>query len=460
MNTVGMQRIALTIFALLAILSARAQTPNVLWETLGGGTDKQVQVLLRLSDGDMLVAGTFTMAGSTASSRVARWNGTSYMPMPGFPEYFDITCAAELDGFIYVGGIPPPSDQSSHYDLMTWDGNTWTGQAVCLGSHPYGFHDLFVHDGMLYGSTTNYGILTAMHGVQRFSGAGWTGWEWVGQSLNHEVRRISYFDGHLVCGGDFNANTASPANDIRHVAYLDGNTWVQLGDGLNGAVNDLLVVGDDLYATGDMRSFTETYFGLARLYTGSATWEQLMPNIGDYVPQPASSVMMAGQALEAHNDKVYVGGEFLLSGEVQGRGLAVFHGAPDAVESFCHFEGPVRSLALIDGHELVIAGKSNAYHHIAATDLLTTGVVDEAAYSYFTLSPNPASGVVTVRTNLIAGQGVLVRMLDLNGRLVYTARMANGAELSIDLSGKRPGIYVLEVQAQGQTQRERLVLVP
>ncbi|MFT3885492.1 MAG: T9SS type A sorting domain-containing protein [Flavobacteriales bacterium] len=437
-----MQRTLSASLAIIASLLLQAQPPNVPWTALGGGTDKKVEVLLRLSNDDLLVVGQFTIAGGAAHSRVARWDGTAYTAMPGFPEQFDVYCAAELNDTIYVGGRP--TGQFFYYDLMKWDGSAWRGETLFRGLLP-GVLDLLVHDGMLYASGRYTGFSGSGSLIQRLGG---TGWEGAGHPLNGDILCMGYFDGHLVCGGRFTARDLSTANNIRHVAYLDSitNGWTQLGDGLDGTVYDLLVEGNTLYATGDMRFLTDAYFGLARITPDATTWEQLMPNIRDYVRMPASGTV-AGKALVAHQGEIYIAGDFVAADAAVGRGVAVFHGAPDEVEAYCDFGGPVQALALINDHELVIGGTSNRYQHIASTDLLASGITDPAARASFTVSPNPTTGLLLVENATASAAHVL----DMAGRVVLATPLHTGSN-TVDVRTLTDGCYLLRM-ADGDAVR-------
>lgn len=450
-----MKRILPTCFAFIASLLVQAQL-DVPWTPLGGGMDQQVQTLLRLSNGDLLVAGQFNFAGNSVDNlvlcrRVARWDGMAYNAMPGFPEEFDIYCAAELNDTIYVGG----RSTGSYHELMKWDGSTWTGGTVFGGMLP-GVLALFVHGGVLHASGRISGVAGNGSAVQRMNGVVW---ESVGQGqvLNAEILCLGYYNGYLVCGGSFTGRVQSTANDIRRVAYLEGDTWRQLGDGLDGAVHDLLVYDNALYATGDMRSPTDSYFGLARITSEATTWEQLMPNIEDYVRAPVSG-MMAGQSMVEHNGEIYIGGEFLIgTGSSVGRGLAVFHGAPDEVEAFGHFAGPVQAVALINDHELVVGGTSNTYRHIASTNLLTTGIADGVVRSSFSLAPNPVSDVVTIYLPEGMPENAPLRVLDMHGRAIGLPMERNGMQVRLDTRSLATGLYHLEAGDGGSIATGRFV---
>lgn len=55
-----------------------AYAPATPVSPLGGGTNGPVRVLLPLNNGHLLVAGTFTQAGTTAAQNVAVWDGSTY----------------------------------------------------------------------------------------------------------------------------------------------------------------------------------------------------------------------------------------------------------------------------------------------------------------------------------------------------------------------------------------------
>lgn len=412
--------------------------PNVPWIALGDGTDQVVQATLRLSTGDLLVAGQFSHAGGVACNRVALWTGGTYTPMPGFPQLFGISCAAELNGTIYVGGA---ATDASGYDLMKWNGTTWTGEDVFAGkSSQDGVQDLFVHDGMLYASGSSTGIVGTSYGVQRLNGSTW---EPVGQQLNSFIQSIDYFDGHLVCGGSFTANFPTQANNIVHVAYLNGNTWTQLGAGLNGTVNDLLVDGNMLYAGGDCVAEVATYFGLARIPAGSDLWEQLMPNIGTYMDSPTDG-LVGILDMVANNGHIYLGGNFgCFEAMTTGMGVAVFNGDPDDVHPYCAFGGTVYDveiLDIIDGQQLVAAGTGAPYSNIAVTDL-STGIGEHGTAALpITVWPNPATDLLLLNSTTAR----TAHVLDAAGRVVLATPLRNGTN-ALDVRALASGPYLLRV---------------
>lgn len=79
--------------------------------------------------------------------------------------------------------------------------------------------------------------------------------------------------------------------------------------------------------------------------------------------------------------------------------------------------------------------------------------------------PNPTtSGSINLRLDALdpKAQTADVRVLDVNGREVYSARWATeGAEefvTSIDLAGRTAGLYVVQVRSNMKVFTERLIL--
>lgn len=75
----------------------------------------------------------------------------------------------------------------------------------------------------------------------------------------------------------------------------------------------------------------------------------------------------------------------------------------------------------------------------------------------FKLSPNPTSGEFTVSFDESKVSNFEVSVLDLTGRVVYNTEVI-GSVHQIDLSQEQPGIYFVNVDIDGSTAVERLVI--
>ncbi len=414
--------------------------PPTVWLAMGGGTNGEVKELLRLSNGDMLVAGAFTQAGATNANYVAHYNGSAYTALPGLPQG-DIHTAIEFNGSIYIGG----SFNGGASDLAMWNGSTWSLQAVFSSKYAEVF-DLHIKDGMLYAAGSSSGFAGVSFEVKKWMN---NTWEFVGQSLNGPIRALDTFNGTLVCGGDFTGDMFSQDTTLLHVAQLNINTWQQLGDGLNGRVFDLLVADDSLYAGGDCVGEVATYFGLARMAPGATAWEPLMPNIANYMFSPLDAITHINALLD-HDGRIYFGGEFNISvGMDYGAMLGAYDGAPDQMRVMADMNGPVNDLDLFGNDQLVAGGAFNTntggtVPYVATTDLATSIPHRDLSGSQLRVWPVPASELLTVDAGVALSPSARIEVRDVKGAIVMTS--AGGGTLThIDVRGLASGTYTLRV---------------
>ncbi len=412
--------------------------PNIPWAAMGGGTNGEVKELLRLSNGDMLVAGAFTQAGNTSANFVARFNGTTYTAMPGFPEG-EIRTAIEFNGMIYVGG----TFGNGVTDLAKWNGSSWSVEAVFSSKYAE-IYDLHIKDEVLYAAGASSGFAGVSYQVQRLSNGTW---DYVGQSLNRIIRTLETFDGQLVCGGDFTANMFSQDSTILHAATLNNGMWQQLGDGLNGRVYDMLIYQSQLYAGGDCVAEVNVFFGMARIAIESLQWEQLMPNIAYYIFSPLDGSTHINSLLEREG-LIYFGGDFdIASGLDIGRSVGVFNGTADNVTVLADLNGPVNDLDLLGSSQLTAGGAftentGQATPYVITTDLATGIDVQETNRPEISVWPNPATDHITITSTVEQNAPITVR--DAAGRIVMTISLRSASN-SIDVRELSKGAYSVSI---------------
>jgi len=414
--------------------------PDIPWYAFGGGTNGRVTELLRLQNGDLIVAGEFSIAGGTVASQVARWNGSTYSAL-GNGVIGQVTSAIEFEGDIYLGG----SFGQGSADLARWTGSSWVLSSAFSSKMPY-VSDLHVHNGVLYAAGATTGFAGTSYEVKRLVGGAW---EMVGQQLNGEIRAMESFDGTLVCAGAFTDIFFGQDTAIMHVARLNGSTWEEMGSGLDGTVRDLLFVDGVLFAAGDCVGEVATYFGLARIAAGQSSWTLLMPNVANYFYSPLDGIVgINAMVPDADGTRIHLGGDFYAGvGLVYGSGLATFNGSPDDVAVLGEFLGPVNDLELLGTSELVAGGSSEQLTNIASTDL-AMAVPQEETVAHLFLWPNPA--VDRIR---IEGSGPkpmdLLEVLDATGRVVR--RLTNVAPTyAVDVSDLPSGGYTVRITADNK----------
>lgn len=108
-------------------------------------------------------------------------------------------------------------------------------------------------------------------------------------------------DGNVYVGGSFTkAGNVSTAN---HISYWNGETWTNIGDGLNGPVSSINVINDDVYVGG-----TFTVAGAAPSSQNLVKWNGTKwESIGNGLPGLVTDI-------EMYDGSLYVSGWFTNAG--------------------------------------------------------------------------------------------------------------------------------------------------
>jgi hypothetical protein len=179
--------------------SVIARWNGTAWLPMGGGLFTSdpfdytaISVLVTMPNGDLVAAGHFDRAGGLPAANIARWNGTSWLPiLPGIGLIYALQPLPNGDllvggDFDFAGGVLANS-------LARWNGTTWSAGAG--------------------------GGVTVSNGSKGFVQA---------------LLRLP--DGDILAGGYFAAAGGVPANRI---ARWNGTTWSALGAGTDGTVTSL-----------------------------------------------------------------------------------------------------------------------------------------------------------------------------------------------------------------------------
>lgn len=209
------------------------------WSALGSGTNGPVTALATLPTGELVVAGTFSVAGGVAASNVATWNGATWSTLGTglqlVPGNGVRSLAVMPNGDVVAGGIFSFSGQQ--HSVARWDGQAWSGMlpvtiasgvAQCVHVSPAG---------QLYAATA---APSASVQVQAWTGSTWSP---VGQNLAAvsaaspaSVSVLETFpNGELVAGGTFLVGGIS-----RSLVRLSGSTWLEVTGLPSGAVNAIV----------------------------------------------------------------------------------------------------------------------------------------------------------------------------------------------------------------------------
>lgn len=330
-----------------------ARFDGTAWNPLGGGISFQGSRLGIDPNGDLIVTGSFTRAGSLPVRGFARWDGVAWHdPLRGFNG--PIGSVAAIGDDLFVGGTFTGADGVSAENIARWNGSVWSP----LGSGgPQRISSLLGHDGSLYavgGSGTRIGrwdgsswTTIGTGGIDATSLAEFEDEVLVGGSfpstagistvsrigrvvndqivamndgLNGDVWAMTTFNGSLIAGGAFTtaAGVASPTS-VAHVARWDGTRFVPLGAGVNGTVYSLTSLGDKLIIGGQ--------FGIAGGFPNGvaapcvAMWDgSSFSRMGDGLNARVNGLRVVGGVL-------YATGNFTKSGTRSIAGIARWDGA-------------------------------------------------------------------------------------------------------------------------------------
>ena len=160
---------------------ATAEFPTVhAWNgsawTAIGSTSGTVSALA-VYNGELYAGGDFTTVNGTAASRVARWNGTQWLPAGGgITGVGSVTVRALTvhDGKLVAGG-----SFSGLNSVAAWDGATWTqvGAGLQYNGGAAAVYALSVVGGELYagGKAISHSGATAVADLSKWNGSSWVG---------------------------------------------------------------------------------------------------------------------------------------------------------------------------------------------------------------------------------------------------------------------------------------------
>jgi hypothetical protein len=298
---------------------------GVRWHALGSGVDSHVRAICEFQ-GDLYIGGAFTHAGGTAASYVARWNGSTWQPVgAGFDN--EVWALCEHQGQLYAAGAFVQSGTTTVNGVARWNGSTWLplgiGLQWQLGMYYCG--RALLSDGTdLYigGDFDRAGGVPASY-IARWNGATWSG---VGGGINNfgwaSVWRLVQHQGRIYASGSFGQAGSVLADNV---AAWDGSQWHAVGAGVQNplfgvAANALATFNNELYVGGNFIFSGNTQLARIARFDG----QQLLPigGVGRAEVQPATVI-----AMTAWNGRLWCGGEFELAGDILGSGpkFGVYH---------------------------------------------------------------------------------------------------------------------------------------
>ncbi len=318
------------------------------WRPFGSGLNGDANALCEF-EGRLIAGGEFTHAGGLPADRVAAWDGSAWVSLPGVfgaqTQTPSVRALAVFEGALYVGGRFDTIDGIAMRHIARWDGLRWSSVGDGVDAEVRALH---VFDGVLIVG----GSFHAASGTEARHVASWDGEAWApvgtgqrpGAPNEEGVYALATHDGRLTAGGRFSTlGSASAAN----VAQWSGEAWAPLGAGLTSAIDPtvyaLLSAPDGLYAAGQITASGSD------VVMNSARWD------GAHWTQAGDGLYGAGMSLALHDGTLYVGGIF---GQTQAKRV---HGVAKLDDGVWNplgfgFSDRIHSVAVF-GSELFVGGE-------------------------------------------------------------------------------------------------------
>ncbi|MEM4248581.1 MAG: InlB B-repeat-containing protein, partial [Candidatus Nanoarchaeia archaeon] len=281
------------------------------WYSLGSGTNSAVYSLAADNFGNIYAGGTFTSAGGTPASKIAKWNGTNWFPLGNGLNGTVYSLFVAKDGTLYAGGDFTYSGSTTLNRIAKWNGSTWSALDAGMNYTVYAITE--DKAGNIYAG----GLFTTAGGAPVNYVAKWNGTTWsaLGEGTNSAVFTLaSDAQGNIFAGGAF---TFAGGVSAQRIAKWDGTSWSTLGAGLNEQVNHICFDNSgNLFACGSF-----TYAGsipAARIakWDGSK-WENLKNGLTDKAFTVSADTI----------GNIFVGGLFLYADTTSARKIAQWNGS-------------------------------------------------------------------------------------------------------------------------------------
>jgi hypothetical protein len=240
------------------------------WSSFSTGSDGTIYALA-IFNGAPVIGGYFVNAGGVACNGVARWNTATgaWEPMNanlgGNPP--GIAAFAIWRGDLYAVGGFSVSPGSGSANIARWDTTLAAWQPLGLGIHG-GFNAenvtslAVVGDELFVGGVFNSADGVSVSNIARWNG---TTFQPVGAGVDGTVVSMAALNNQLIVGGNFTHAGGNPSSGI---ARWNGANWDDPTSGQTLGIGALAVIDGELFAGGSFPQGTSSWSGFARLQNG------------------------------------------------------------------------------------------------------------------------------------------------------------------------------------------------
>lgn len=215
------------------------------WDTsfTTNGVNGQVNAIVVDGSGNYYIGGNFTAVQGVPAAGIAKWNGTTWSAL-GSGVNGPVYAIAVSGNEVYIGGdFNSPVTGGMARNVAKWDGSTWTPLGSGLGGGTHIVKAVAVYNGEAYfggNFTTSDGSpfswITKWNGTS-FQSAG---------NLVGDVKALAQANGLLYAGGAIGLLGGTQIG----IASFDGTTWSPMGTRANSDITAIAVSGSNLYVVG------------------------------------------------------------------------------------------------------------------------------------------------------------------------------------------------------------------
>ncbi|MGC3956910.1 MAG: hypothetical protein QM813_02755 [Verrucomicrobiota bacterium] len=386
---------------------------------MGGGI-KGIVLTLATDGTNLFAGGLFSLAGNTAATNLAKWDGTNWSSLGALhrPEEPDSNQAGVYslltDGTnLFAGGNFSSAGGSSATNIARWDGTSWHSLGDGLGiiggdAYPAIVYDMARHGSHLFaaGVFINSGAVGVTN-LARWTGASWepcgngvaggiTYILWIGDNYEEysgSVYALCSTPAGLLVGGDF---TQAGNVTATNLARWDGTNWSATGTASSGWVKRIVRDGTNHVILGYYSRIGGIAARGAAQLSGNS-WTAL----GQGVYPEASSAARIGTNL-------YIGGDFQVASGQSAGFIAQWDGAgfkPLLPGESTAPRGGIRDMAIGSDGSLYLAG-----WFMTAGTAIANNIARYDVTNWFGLGEGFPSGAAPSRlallgTNLFAAGG-------------------------------------------------------
>ena len=351
----------IAVFAFILFINNSVKSEQ--FAPLSSGMNSTVRAVT-VFNGNLIAGGDFTTAGGVSTSRIAKWNGTSWSSL-GSGMNSTVRALIVYNNELYAAGSFTNAGGVTANRIAKWNGSSWSSLGLGLNGSAYSLE--IYNNSLIVG-----GYFSTAGGITVNNIAKWNGsWSALGTGTNSTVFALTVYSNKLVAGGAFQTVGGVPVNKI---ATWDGNNWFSLGNGLdNGTVYSLSVYSNDLIVGGSFTYASGVSANRIAKWNGSS-WSPL-----------GSGTSASVYAFSQYLGNLYVGGSFTTAGGLFVNRVARWNGS--AWSGIGGVNSTVQSLGVYDAN-LILGG----YFTVSGGSVSTSRIAKWGAVPIAPTLISPANG--------------------------------------------------------------------